>query len=115
MDRDKLVIPRHIAIIMDGNGRWAKERGKIRLEGHRAGAASLERILRYAGEIGVKYLTVYAFSTENWKRPQKEVNGLMVYLENIWIKRKNILKVTRCEVSCDRGKGKYFFKTSKKN
>ena len=58
MDRDKLVIPRHIAIIMDGNGRWAKERGKIRLEGHRAGARTLEKILKYAGEIGVKYLTV---------------------------------------------------------
>mgnify|MGYP000977902462 FL=1 len=54
MDRDKLVIPRHIAIIMDGNGRWAKERGKIRLEGHRAGASSLERILRYAGDIAMK-------------------------------------------------------------
>ena len=85
MDRDKLVIPRHIAIIMDGNGRWAKERGKIRLEGHRAGASSLERILRYAGEIGVKYLTVYAFSTENWKRTEEEVGYLMgllgVYLD----------------------------------
>lgn len=67
MDRDELVIPKHIAIIMDGNGRWAKKRGKIRLEGHRAGANSLEKILRHAGNIGVKYLTVYAFSTENWK------------------------------------------------
>ena len=77
MDRDELVIPKHIAIIMDGNGRWAKKRGKIRLEGHRAGANSLEKILRHAGNIGVKYLTVYAFSTENWKRPEEEVNGLM--------------------------------------
>jgi len=92
MDRDKLVIPRHIAIIMDGNGRWAKERGKIRLEGHRAGAASLERILRYAGEIGVKYLTVYAFSTENWKRPQKEVNGLMDLFGKYLDKEKKNLK-----------------------
>ena len=56
MDRDELVIPEHIAIIMDGNGRWAKERGKIRLEGHRAGANSLEKILKYAGDIGVNYL-----------------------------------------------------------
>ena len=77
MDRDELVIPRHIAIIMDGNGRWAKERGKIRLEGHRAGASSLERILKYAGNIGVEYLTVYAFSTENWTRPDQEVKFIM--------------------------------------
>jgi len=88
-----MVIPKHVAIILDGNGRWAKERGKIRLEGHRAGAASLERILRYAGEIGVKYLTVYAFSTENWKRPKMEVEGLMNlfsrYLDN---KKKELKK-----------------------
>lgn len=58
---------------MDGNGRWAKERGKIRLEGHRAETNSLEKILKYAEILGVKYLTVYAFSTENWKRPEKEV------------------------------------------
>ena len=77
MEKENLVIPKHIAIIMDGNGRWAKKRGKVRLEGHRAGANSLEKILRHAGKIGVKYLTVYAFSTENWKRPEKEVNGLM--------------------------------------
>ena len=92
MDRDKLAIPKHIAIIMDGNGRWAKEHGKIRLEGHRAGAASLEKILRYAGEIGVKYLTVYAFSTENWKRPQKEVNGLMDLFGKYLDKEKKNLK-----------------------
>ena len=92
MDRDKLVIPRHIAIIMDGNGRWAKERGKIRLEGHRAGARTLEKILKYAGEIGVKYLTVYAFSTENWKRPQKEVNGLMDLFGKYLDKEKKNLK-----------------------
>jgi len=92
MDRDELVIPRHIAIIMDGNGRWAKERGKIRLEGHRAGASSLERILKYAGNIGVEYLTVYAFSTENWKRPQKEVNGLMDLFAKYLDKEKKNLK-----------------------
>ena len=92
MDRDELVIPKHIAVIMDGNGRWAKERGKIRLEGHRAGANSLEKILTYAGDIGVKYLTVYAFSTENWKRPEKEVKGLMDLFAKYLDKEKKNLK-----------------------
>ena len=92
MNKDELVIPKHIAIIMDGNGRWAKERGKIRLEGHRAGANSLEKILKYAGDIGVKYLTVYAFSTENWKRPEKEVNGLMDLFAKYLDKEKKNLK-----------------------
>ena len=92
MDRDELVIPEHIAIIMDGNGRWAKERGKIRLEGHRAGANSLERILKYAGDIGVKYLTVYAFSTENWKRPEKEVKGLMELFSAFLSSKKKTMK-----------------------
>ena len=92
MDRDELVIPKHIAIIMDGNGRWAKKRGKIRLEGHRAGANSLEKILRHAGNIGVKYLTVYAFSTENWKRPEKEVNGLMDLFAKYLDREKKTLK-----------------------
>ena len=73
----ELKIPKHIAIIMDGNGRWAKNKGKIRLEGHRAGAVNLERILEESIKLGVKYLTVYAFSTENWKRPEMEVKGLM--------------------------------------
>ena len=92
MNRDELVIPKHIAVIMDGNGRWAKERGKIRLEGHRAGANSLEKILTYAGDIGVKYLTVYAFSTENWKRPEKEVKGLMDLFAKYLDKEKKNLK-----------------------
>lgn len=73
----ELIIPKHVAIIMDGNGRWAKKHNRIRLDGHRAGADTLERILKHAGKTGVKYLTVYAFSTENWRRPEKEVNGLM--------------------------------------
>lgn len=73
----ELTIPKHVAIIMDGNGRWAKKHNRIRLDGHRAGADTLERILKHAGKTGVKYLTVYAFSTENWRRPEKEVNGLM--------------------------------------
>jgi undecaprenyl diphosphate synthase len=70
-------IPHHIAIIMDGNGRWAKDRGKPRREGHRAGAVSVETALETCGEIGVQYLTLYAFSSENWKRPESEVNALM--------------------------------------
>ena len=70
-------IPRHIAIIMDGNGRWAKERDLPRREGHRAGAESVEIALETCGEIGVDYLTLYAFSSENWKRPEAEVKALM--------------------------------------
>ena len=70
-------VPRHVAIIMDGNGRWAKARGKPRLAGHRAGAEALRAVLRACRAHGVEYLTVYAFSTENWVRPLAEVNGLM--------------------------------------
>lgn len=73
----ELNIPKHVAIIMDGNGRWAKEKGKLRLEGHNAGAINVEKTLEYAIKKGIKYLTVYAFSTENWKRPEMEVKGLM--------------------------------------
>ncbi len=70
-------VPRHIAIIMDGNGRWAKMRGLPRTAGHSAGAESFRRIANYCRTIGVRYLTVYAFSTENWKRSQEEVSGIM--------------------------------------
>ncbi len=70
-------IPAHIAIIMDGNGRWAKKRGMPRSAGHTAGAATFRHITRYASRIGIKYLTVYAFSTENWSRPADEVDALM--------------------------------------
>ena len=70
-------IPEHIGIIMDGNGRWAKLRGLPRSEGHKAGANVFRKICEYAGEIGVKYITFYAFSTENWRRPPEEVNALM--------------------------------------
>jgi undecaprenyl diphosphate synthase len=73
-------IPRHIAIVMDGNGRWAKERGLIRVQGHSAGVKSLTEVLRAAGDLGVKVLTVYAFSTENWKRPSDEVGGIFKLL-----------------------------------
>jgi undecaprenyl diphosphate synthase len=76
----KAALPRHVAIIMDGNGRWAKERHLPRIEGHRAGADSARIIIRTAGELGLKYLTLYAFSVENWNRPKEEVDALMKYL-----------------------------------
>lgn len=71
------VLPEHIAIIMDGNGRWAKKRSLPRTAGHAAGSKTFKTIARYCNKIGIKYLTVYAFSTENWKRPQAEVNNIM--------------------------------------
>ena len=74
---ESLVPPQHIAIIMDGNGRWAKQRGLPRTAGHAAGAESFRRIANYCRTLGVKYLTVYAFSTENWKRSQDEIAGIM--------------------------------------
>jgi len=73
-------IPRHIAIIMDGNGRWAEKRHLPRIAGHRAGTENLRRIIEACVEFGVQYLTIYAFSTENWKRPRDEVDGLMQIL-----------------------------------
>src|SRR5437763_8273081 len=73
-------LPRLVAIIMDGNGRWARQRHLPRIEGHRAGAESARIIIRTAGELGIKYLTLYAFSVENWNRPKDEVDALMKYL-----------------------------------
>ena len=74
-------LPRHIAIIMDGNGRWAKRRGLPRTAGHAAGAETFRTIATYCKEIGLEYLTVYAFSTENWKRPAEEVSAIMGLLK----------------------------------
>lgn len=74
-------IPKHIAIIMDGNGRWAKKRGMPRTVGHKAGAETFRRTCEYLNKVGVEYLTVYAFSTENWKRPQEEVSTIMGLLK----------------------------------
>ncbi len=74
-------LPRHIAIILDGNGRWAQKRGLPRTAGHAAGAETFRKIATYCKEIGLEYLTVYAFSTENWKRPQQEVDTIMSLLE----------------------------------
>lgn len=74
---DQSRIPRHVAVIMDGNGRWAKQRAMNRLNGHKAGINAVRETIRCANDVGVDYLTIYSFSTENWKRPQDEVNGLM--------------------------------------
>jgi len=84
-------IPTHIAIIMDGNGRWAKERGLPRLAGHRAGTENLRRIIEACVEFGVTYLTIYAFSTENWGRPVDEVEGLMNIFDDVFDRELNEL------------------------
>ncbi len=79
----QLRIPTHVAIIMDGNGRWAQARGLPRLAGHRAGTENLRRIIEACVEFGIRYLTIYAFSTENWARPKDEVEGLMSIMEEV--------------------------------
>jgi undecaprenyl diphosphate synthase len=76
-------IPQHVGIIMDGNGRWAQEHGLPRIEGHRAGTENIRRVLQACGEFGIKVVTIYAFSTENWYRPREEVRGLMGILERV--------------------------------
>ena len=82
MNYNKENMPKHIAIIMDGNRRWARAQGKPAGFGHKAGAKTLENIVRYANKIGLEHITVYAFSTENWKRAEEEVNALMMLLQN---------------------------------
>ena len=89
IDMDNL--PRHIGIIMDGNGRWAKKRGLPRSAGHKAGAESLKKIVTEANNLGIEYITVYAFSTENWKRPQAEVDYLMNLLMDYLINAEKTL------------------------
>jgi len=79
-EKTNLPVPAHVAIIMDGNGRWAKARGLPRLAGHHAGTKNLRPIIRAAADAGIKYLTFFAFSTENWNRPEEEVEGLMALL-----------------------------------
>ena len=79
----KMVIPRHVAIIMDGNGRWAEKRGLPRLAGHRAGTENLRKIIEECVNLNIEHLTIYAFSTENWQRPPDEVSGLMKLLETM--------------------------------
>ena len=82
MDSKELMIPKHVAIILDGNGRWAKAKGMPRTYGHVQGAKTVEEICEVAYKMGIQYLTVYAFSTENWSRPQDEVDALMKLLRN---------------------------------
>lgn len=77
------VLPRHIAVIMDGNGRWARQRGLPRLSGHRAGTEALRRLIEGCADLAIPQLTIYAFSTENWKRPAHEVRGLMYLLQEV--------------------------------
>ncbi len=90
---DSARLPKHIAIIMDGNGRWAKQRGKPRIFGHRAGAESVRAVLDTCARLEIKAVTLYAFSTENWKRPEKEVSGLMQMLKHYLKKElKNVHK-----------------------
>lgn len=90
VDKDKL--PQHIAIIMDGNGRWAKRRGLPRVMGHSAGMKSVKEIVKACRELGIKYLTLYAFSTENWKRPKREIETLMRFLNEYIEKELKSLK-----------------------
>ena len=82
MEEEKMNVPQHIAIILDGNGRWAKAKGMPRNYGHAQGSKNVERICEEAWRMGIKYLTVYAFSTENWNRPKSEVDALMKLLRN---------------------------------
>ncbi len=93
MDLDISTLPKHVAIIMDGNGRWAKKRLLNRIKGHREGAKSVDVIVRKARELGISYVTLYAFSTENWNRPAEEVNALMKLLREFLKKeRKTMLE-----------------------
>jgi undecaprenyl diphosphate synthase len=85
-------VPRHIAIVMDGNGRWARQRGLPRSEGHRAGAKRVKEIARKCLELGVQYLTIYAFSKENWKRPRPEINAIMKLTEFFYKREFGILR-----------------------
>jgi len=84
-EMDKSQLPKHVAIIMDGNGRWARLRGKSRLEGHRRGKASVKAVLELTRRLGISYLSLYAFSAENWQRPKAEVEALMALLEHYLI------------------------------
>ncbi|MCK4338494.1 MAG: isoprenyl transferase, partial [Candidatus Cloacimonetes bacterium] len=87
----KGIIPTHIAIIMDGNGRWAKQRGLSRIKGHQAGVKAVRGIVETSGHLGIKYLTLYAFSTENWRRPENETKAVLRLIENTLMKEINNL------------------------
>lgn len=94
---DKL--PTHVAIIMDGNGRWAQQQGGERLVGHKAGAKTVRDIVTYSRELGIRYLTLYAFSSENWGRPKNEVNGLMALLSEYLVEERKTLLDNDIELS----------------
>src|ERR1051325_1076969 len=85
---DPARLPRHVAVIMDGNGRWAQQRGLPRIEGHRRGVGSVRSTIEECCRLGIEQLTLYCFSTENWKRPQRELNFLMVLLKEYLIKER---------------------------
>ena len=87
--KQERLLPQHIGLIMDGNGRWAKKRGLPRQAGHKVGASTFQKIVRYCNKIGIRYLTVYAFSTENWKRPPQEVEAIMNLLRSFLKDAKN--------------------------
>ena len=87
-DTEFAVLPNHLGIIMDGNGRWAKKRGLPRTAGHKAGAEVFRSISKLCGKIGIRYVTFYAFSTENWKRPKEEVDALMLLFKNYLLEAK---------------------------
>lgn len=91
IEENKEKIPKHVAIIMDGNGRWAKARGLPRVMGHREGVKTVRKMVTAAKDLGISYMTIYAFSTENWKRPQPEVDGLMKLFEEFLKKEKKDL------------------------
>ncbi|MBO4778712.1 MAG: di-trans,poly-cis-decaprenylcistransferase, partial [Bacteroidales bacterium] len=95
-DIDIAKLPQHVAITMDGNGRWANKRGNIRLLGHQKGVSTVDTIVATAAELGIKYLTLYTFSTENWNRPKDEVSGLMNLL--ISASEKNLEKLVKNNV-----------------
>ena len=98
---DKKRVPAHIAMIMDGNGRWAQKKGGERLFGHRNGVESVRQVVEAAGELGVEYLTLYAFSTENWRRPRPEIDGLMTLLTHTIINETKKLNVWLVHFSTD--------------
>ena len=95
IDLSTVKMPKHLAIILDGNGTWAKARGLARTAGHKAGADNLLKISKYCNKIGIEYLTVFAFSTENWNRPKEEVSYLMTYLRySLKLKEEQLLEIT---------------------
>src|SRR5210317_2107722 len=93
-------LPRHVAIVMDGNGRWAKQRRKPRIYGHKVGADSVREIVEMSREIGIGHLTLYAFSTENWNRPEQEVSGLMNILKSYLVSELSRMEKNEIRLNC---------------